>query len=361
MSTVDAIISSGQQRPQPVAAAAAAAAASVGGTNNGAYVYPQAPRPSSRIVSASSTAADAASLLMMSTKTPMTQVSFADSCFPPASRTTTHHRGAATAAASSTLGLTPKVGEASPPCTGLMSCSCNACRSPTLAIFDQMIQASHKLERGECIEKEEEVDEKYAGLSPPHLSPRKAGGGNNVQHYDEEKLAEDLSGGTNVVRQVSSSNVVGKIPGAGNDGGFLPPRIHNPQEQQASGVLLPSPQWSGEETSTPEDGVAMGLVSMAISEDVSDGGGRGLGVGVTSLSSSRPSPTRAYDSNPSGEPLTPRLGEDGDDSPQGVGPYPRHVSSGSPAVVSSHSTNGGAAFLPRRRESIEHLFIPKEV
>jgi hypothetical protein len=32
---------------------------------------------------------------MMSTKTPMTQVSFADSCFPPASRTTTHHRGAA--------------------------------------------------------------------------------------------------------------------------------------------------------------------------------------------------------------------------------------------------------------------------
>jgi hypothetical protein len=223
-----------------------------------------------------------------------------------------------------------------------------------------MIQASHKLERGECIEKEEEVDEKYAGLSPPHLSPRKAGG-NNVQHYDEEKLGEDISGGTNVVRQVSSSNIVGKIPGAGNDGGFPSPRIHNPQEQQASGVLLPSPQWSGEETSTHEDGVAMGLVSMAISEDVSDGGGgRGIGVGVA-LSSSRPSQTRAYDSNPAGEPLTPRLGEDGDDSSQGGGPYPRHVSSGSPAVVSSHSTNGGAAFLPRRRESIEHLFIPKEV
>lgn len=228
-----------------------------------------------------------------------------------------------------------------------------------------MIQASHKLERGECTEKEEEVDEKYAGLSPPHLSPRKAGG-NNVQHYDEEKSGEDISGGTTVVRQASSSNIVGKIPGASIDGGFLPPRIHHPQ--QAPGVLLPSPQWSGEETSAPEVGVAMGLVNMAISDDVSDGGGKGIGVGgggghtlAASLSSSRPSPTRAYDSNPEGQPLTPRLGEDGDKHPQGGGQYPRHVSSGSPAVVSSHSTNGSAAFLPRQRESIEHLFIPKEV
>lgn len=366
MSTVDAIISSGQQRPQPIALAAAE------GTNNGVYVYPQAPRPSSRIVSQSSTAANAASLLM-STKTPMTQVSFADSCFPPG-RTTTHHRGAAprvysaaNAAASTTLGLTPKGDETSPPCTSLMSCTCNACRSPTLAIFDQMIQASHKLERGECTEKEEEVDEQYAGLSPPHLSLRKAGG-NNVHHYDEEKSGEDiLSGGTTIVRQVSSSNILGKIPGASIDGGFLPNRIHHPQEQQASGILLPSPQWSGEETSSPEDSVAMGLVSMAISTDVSNGGGKGIGVGggggpslAASLSSLRPSPTRAYESNPEGQPLTPRLGEDGDDYPQD-GPYPRHVSSGSPAVVSSHSTNGGAAFLPRQRESIEHLFIPKEV
>ena len=371
MSTVDAIISSGQQRPQPDVAAAAAAAP-VGGSNSGMY-YPQAPRPSSRIVSASSTAAVAASLLM-STKTPMTQVSFADSCFPPASRATTHnHRGApprvyssAATAASTTAGLTPKVGEDSPPCTGLMSCSCNACRSPTLAIFDQMIQASHKLERGECIEKEEEVDEKYAGLSPPHLSPRKAGG-NNDQHNNEEKLGENISEGTTVVRQVSSNNIAGKIP---IEGGFLPPKIHQPQEQQALGVLIPSPRWSTEETSTPEDGVEMELVSMAISEDVSDGGGGRGRVGggggghslAALLSSSRPSPTRAYDSNPEGQPLTPRLGEEGDDNyPRGGGSYPRNVSSGSPAVVSSHSTNGGAAFLPRQRESIEHLFIPKEV
>jgi len=47
------------------------------------------------------------------------------------------------------------------------SCTCESCRSPTLAIFEQMLQASHKLERGEI------ANDRYAGLSPPKLSPSK--------------------------------------------------------------------------------------------------------------------------------------------------------------------------------------------
>ena len=47
------------------------------------------------------------------------------------------------------------------------SCTCPWCRSPTLAIFEQMLQASHQLDNVEI------ENERYAGLSPPKLSPLK--------------------------------------------------------------------------------------------------------------------------------------------------------------------------------------------
>ncbi|KAL7534333.1 hypothetical protein ACHAWF_004799 [Thalassiosira exigua] len=102
----------------------------------------------------------------MSTKTPSTQVSFADCTSLP--------RSSARSASGGNSKRTPKdsSGKVSPPCTGNASCTCNACRSPTLAIFEQMIQASQKLEAGEDAEAEARI---YAGLSPPKLtSPRKA-------------------------------------------------------------------------------------------------------------------------------------------------------------------------------------------
>lgn len=362
MSTVDAIISSGQQRPQPVPYAALSAGEAVAyypqqvvssAPGAGLYSYPQAPR-SSRVISASSVT-DASS-----TKTPVTQVSFADSCFS-ANKSGAHraaHRvhPAVGGGNSTSSGLTPKVG-ASPPCTGLMSCACNACRSPTLAIFDQMIQASHKLESGEGLE-EDEVEKKYAALSPPRLSPRKTGGlmnAGNVQPKDQatcegEGVGEETSGGT-VVRQVSSNNIVGEDSAAhgGHEGGFLPSSIHHPRDK-ATDVLRQGGRWSGE-TLSPEDGAM--AVGMAISDDISVGGGRGVGGGQSYYGT-----VWAHDSN-LGPPLTPKLTDgDGEDPQGGYGTQP---ASSTPAVVSSHSSNGSASLLPRRRECINHLFIPKEV
>mmetsp|Transcript_12563 Transcript_12563/g.20300 ORF Transcript_12563/g.20300 Transcript_12563/m.20300 type:complete len:765 (+) Transcript_12563:405-2699(+) len=172
----------------------------------------------------------------MSTKTPTPQVSFAD-C------TTIVGGGVATQATGHSV--------ESPRCTGNASCTCKACRSPTLAIFEQMIVASQKLESGEF------DPTKFAGLSPPKLSPRKFLGSMPSSAMQQPTmtprsankqvsfLPEEPNSSGSVVRKVSSNNIVGEeswVDAAAREEEegrqFLPQGVNNgiPQEYEAAAL-----------------------------------------------------------------------------------------------------------------------------
>ena len=176
MPTVDAIISMGEKQREPAADTAAAAAegiASLASQQKELKQEPEQPYIPPQVPYADSN------------KTPNTQVTFADG---------TGQSQEAPVTAQPTSQENPEE-----ICLRNPSCTCEACRSPTLAIFEQMLQASHKLERGEI------VDDRYAGLSPPKLSPSKRS--TSSKHTKSVKFP----GG-----QSSSSNSVGRKVGANN-------------------------------------------------------------------------------------------------------------------------------------------------
>lgn len=121
-----------------------------------------------------------------STKTPNTQVTFADG-------TRLSQEAPATAEPNS---------QENPEeiCLQNPSCTCSSCRSPTLAIFEQMIQASHELERGEV------GNERYAGLSPPKLSPSKRLSASSKYNKSVKFPDEHPSSSSSVSRKVSDNN-----------------------------------------------------------------------------------------------------------------------------------------------------------
>ncbi|KAL7444804.1 hypothetical protein ACHAXM_009438 [Skeletonema potamos] len=85
-------------------------------------------------------------------------------------------------------------------CLQNSSCTCSSCRSPTLAIFDQMIQASHKLERGGV------RNDRYAGLSPPKLSPSKRQSASSKYNKSVTFPHDYSSSSSSVGRKVSENN-----------------------------------------------------------------------------------------------------------------------------------------------------------
>ena len=155
--------------------------------------YPQPPVPSHALPTVTSHESNEMSTF---TKTPASQVSFANCKIP---RT----------AGAGSRAHNPQ------PCTGDSSCTCDACRSPTLAIFEQMIMAAQKVESGD-------LEPQYAGLSPPKLgsSPRKlsstvaamatSGTTTPSVHKQVSFLPEEPSSTGSVVRQVSSTNIAGQ-------------------------------------------------------------------------------------------------------------------------------------------------------
>mmetsp|Transcript_30494 Transcript_30494/g.64567 ORF Transcript_30494/g.64567 Transcript_30494/m.64567 type:complete len:779 (-) Transcript_30494:364-2700(-) len=359
----------------------------------------------------------------MSTRTPTTQVSFAD-CAPSRNKHLSTiglpltASATAGAAAPSTLSLPEET------CTGNSSCACNACRSPTLAIFEQMIQASQKLERGEF------DPAKYAGLSPPKLSPRKSssavrdgfaagcrGGGveTPVMATTSTKnvsfLPEEPSSSGSVVRKVSSNNIVGE--GCGWDANAAAaasqqapsfPRDqarqdyhqgHAPQEGQAA----PRAEGPASHALAAIAGTDADGVSRTVSHDVDDGH-RYHPPGYYPHRSHGhaphgPPPPHVYPAHyshrghpahyaqhPQGAPQYPHNGypphgpppphpsyhHNNFQPPQTPALYDIAASSEQQqplSVVSSHSQTTHHEqhqhLLPKRREAIEHLFIPKEV
>ena len=127
-----------------------------------------------------------------STKTPHTQVTFADGV---------KHSQEAPSTVQPTSQNPDEV------CLQNPSCTCSACRSPTLAIFEQMIQASQKIEQGEI------GDERYAGLSPPKLSPSKRPSASSKHSKSVKFPDEDPSSSSSVARKVSNNSFgVGDAP-----------------------------------------------------------------------------------------------------------------------------------------------------
>ena len=182
MPTVDAIIGMGKNQGEPstdAAAAAAAAAAAEGIASLASQHKKLKQEPEQPNISPQQPYAD-------SNKTPNTQVTFADG--------TRQSQEAPVTAQPSSQENPEEV------CLQNPSCACEACRSPTLAIFEQMLQASHKLERGEI------GNDRYAGLSPPKLSPSKRSASSKyskaVKFPDEQS-----SSSTSVGRKVSTNNV----------------------------------------------------------------------------------------------------------------------------------------------------------
>ncbi|KAL3807862.1 hypothetical protein ACHAXA_002588 [Cyclostephanos tholiformis] len=332
---------------------------------------------------------------MSATKTPAAQVSFADSCFPrrdgrrPFNASSSNPRGEPrhSPGGSGRNGV-----DSSPPCTGNSSCTCTACRSPTLAIFEQMIQASQKIEKGE-------VDTaKYAGLSPPRLSPRraiKAAAAVSAERPDQN-LGPDppiATGGTvvvggSVIRKVSNNNIVGEAGGIPpqQDGGCHTQDHHGSNHRPVypwETVKGPASQaLAAASPSHGEEEEASG-VGRTISNDVDDsgmGGGRyhhsqhdAMSLSLhprhhpTLLQDFQPPPAHLPSSLPhahdptQGAPLTPKLYDGNDHPKRGAAGSPQPRDASDPAMVSSHSSNSSSSLLPRRRECIEHLFIPKEV
>ena len=412
MSTVDAIISSGQTENRH--------AATGGSASWESSSSPPAPPPSSfashvhrrqsttaRAISVSSLVGPSSSSssssindhndAMSTNRTPTAQVSFADSCFPrrryDGGGVHRRQRPPPPAVCPPTNGglggggAGSDGGDSSPPCTGNSSCTCNACRSPTLAIFEQMIQASQKLENGE-------VDPaKYAGLSPPRLSPRKSSAA--AVAAAERRPSDVVAVGApaaiapgavgSVLRMVSSNNIVEEAGGASchqQDRGSYDPVAHRqPQDHQGGGGPHQRPVYRWEAGTGPashalaaasppaaggDEGVDADSVGRTISDDVDDGQYRRYRDAPwpphpppTSL------PRQHHDPHSQG-PLTPKLTDNGDDRHRGGD----GVDASDPlAVVSSHSSNydqtsssahhhSSPSLLPRQRQSIEHLFIP---
>eukprot|EP00984_Skeletonema_dohrnii_P022342 scaffold11470_cov71-Skeletonema_dohrnii-CCMP3373.AAC.1 len=180
MPTVDAIIGMGKNQGEPStdAAAAAAAAAAEGIASLASQHKKLKQEPEQPNIPPQQPYAD-------SNKTPNTQVTFAHG--------TRQSQEAPVTAQPSSQENPEEV------CLQNPSCACEACRSPTLAIFEQMLQASHKLERGEI------GNDRYAGLSPPKLSPSKRSASSKyskaVKFPDEQS-----SSSTSVGRKVSTNN-----------------------------------------------------------------------------------------------------------------------------------------------------------
>ena len=147
MPTVNAIISMGEKQRESATDIAAAAAEGIASLASHHKKLKQEPETAPQLPHADSN------------KTPNTHVTFADGTREPQEAPVT---------------AKPNSQENSGDiCLRNPSCTCAACRSPTLAIFEQMLQASHKLESGEI------ADDRYAGLSPPKLSPSKKSASSN--------------------------------------------------------------------------------------------------------------------------------------------------------------------------------------
>ncbi|KAL9191273.1 hypothetical protein ACHAXT_000979 [Thalassiosira profunda] len=290
------------------------------------------------------------------TKTPNTQVTFAD-C---------------------SSGHTVDSAKVPPPtCLRNANCTCDACRSPTLAIFEKMIQASHELESGDF-----EKDPRFAGLSPPKLSPRKSSQGNGGKGEATPKnvsfLPEEPTSSGSVVRKVSSNNIAGQAPEAAAQEYHA---YSEHQERDASHALAALAK------NDPS-------VSRTVSHDHMDHGQYHYGGGYGQYAAGgRHSPPQY--GHPSGRrtppgyhqagqyggygPPPPYQGHHQPYAPQHPGQHPTAADFRPPqtpalqehqrpapaetAVVSHHSHNEGhaSALLPRRREDVQHLFIPKEV
>jgi hypothetical protein len=250
-----------------------------------------------------------------------------------------------------------------------------------------MIQASQKLENGE-------VDPaKYAGLSPPRLSPRKSSAA--AVAAAERRPSDVVAVGApaaiapgavgSVLRMVSSNNIVEEAGGAGchqQDRGSCDPVAHRqPQDRQGGGGPHQRPVYRWEAGTGPashalaaasppaaggDEGVDADSVGRTISDDVDDGQYRRY---RDAPWPPHPPPTslpRQYHDPHSQGPLTPKLTDNGDDRHRGGD----GVDASDPlAVVSSHSSNydqtsssahhhSSPSLLPRQRQSIEHLFIP---
>lgn len=177
MGTVNAIISMGEKQLEPTTAAAAEGVASLASSQHKKVKQaPEEPHlpPQQQYTD--------------STKTPNTQVTFADG-------TRQSQEAPVTAQSNS---------QEKEICLQNPSCTCTACRSPTLAIFEQMIQASHKLERGEI------GRERYAGLSPPKLSPSKRPSASSKYNKSVKFPDEGPSSSTSVARKVVSNDNFGE-------------------------------------------------------------------------------------------------------------------------------------------------------
>ncbi|KAL3758743.1 hypothetical protein ACHAWU_001470 [Discostella pseudostelligera] len=259
LSTVDAIISSGAENrahevvpaypppppPPPQVLSAPAPALPMPPSQQQQQQHHQQgfppPKLTNKISSTSSSSVmPPSSGVLSSIKTPTVQVSFADTRLPATNKTTSSSTSKArTSSNNNNNNHRPSSSTSNTsddePCTGNSSCVCKACRSPTLAIFEQMLEASHKIERAE-VEMMDPNSDKYAGLSPPKLSNSSgttSGGGStsnnsansprksswrmvrqgsdsmtpkNVSFVPDE---EPTSCGS-VVRKVSSSNIVGE-------------------------------------------------------------------------------------------------------------------------------------------------------
>ena len=188
MSVVDAIIGAGGEQREPAVPSSGAGVAKqqqfdvLVGTSTGNVVRYSGVQKKAKLEQPHPPAQR--QLPADSTKTPQTQVTFADSV--------RNNSQEAPLTAKSTAQNPEDV------CLRNPSCTCSACRSPTLAIFDQMIQASQKIDQGET------EDERYAGLSPPKLGHSKTSAATSEHNKSvkEEKTYDVLVGTStgNVVR-----------------------------------------------------------------------------------------------------------------------------------------------------------------
>lgn len=313
----------------------------------------------------------------MSTKTPNTQVSFAD-CTSLSS-----HKGST---------------EKPPNCLGDSSCTCDACRSPTLAIFEQMIQASQKIDKGEI------ESTKYAGLSPLKMSPRKAPKESGWAKATETPknvsfLPEEPTSTGSVVRKVSSNNMLGESgeqkQGAASPHISLTPLDYKPQyaDEQPGAEGPASHALASLALQQPRDDAN---VSRTVSHDVEDRHHLHHGPGYYHHQYSQGrhppaeypyapnghhhaphghhAPPPYYNHyaqhphypphyppphNPSHSTAPPRHYE----PPQTPTLYDNNAQALTP-VVSTHSTHQESSSLlpkPRMNTKMNHLFIPKEV
>jgi len=171
--------------------------------------YPPPRYPQTRTAPTSSSSSD----ITMSTETPKPQTSFVDGHVTNGILRRSSKSGAGGGGSSSS---SPSA------CIGNASCTCNACRSPTLAIFEQMIVASQKLEAGDVNNNFDPRE--FEGLSPPNLGDAvRGGGGTTIDTMGTTSLAtprsankkvsflpEEPNSSGSVVRKVSSNNIVGE-------------------------------------------------------------------------------------------------------------------------------------------------------